>query len=68
MLLSGDVFYNPKMKNLRDISVLFVKFFSMPNDSLLDSTCATGVRGIRYIKEADIKKVIFLDINKDAAK
>ena len=68
LLLSGDVFYNPKMKKLRDISVLFVKFFSMPNDSLLDSTCATGVRGIRYIKEADIKKVIFLDINKDAAK
>ncbi|MGC8479217.1 MAG: tRNA (guanine(10)-N(2))-dimethyltransferase [Candidatus Micrarchaeia archaeon] len=67
ILLSGDVFYNPKMKMLRDISVLFVKFFSKPNDSLLDSTCATGVRGIRYIKEANIKKAIFLDINKDAA-
>ncbi len=68
LLLSGEVFYNPKMKNLRDISVLFVKFFSMSNDLLLDSTCATGVRGIRYIKEADIKKVIFLDINTKAAK
>jgi tRNA (guanine26-N2/guanine27-N2)-dimethyltransferase len=68
LLLSEDVFYNPKMKNLRNISVLFVKFFSKQDDSLLDSTCATGIRGIRYIKEAGIKKVIFLDINKDAAK
>ncbi len=65
--VSDDVFYNNKMKNLRDISVLFVKFFGDAQATVLDSTCATGIRGIRYLKEAGVKNVVFLDINKSAA-
>ncbi|MDE1869705.1 MAG: methyltransferase [Candidatus Micrarchaeota archaeon] len=61
-----NTFYNPKMRGLRDISVLFLKASKMTGYSLLDSTCATGVRGIRYILEADAGKCVFLDINKRA--
>ena len=65
IVLSENVFYNPKMKTLRDLSVLFVSYFNNEEMSLLDCTTATGVRGMRYIKEAKIKKVVFVDINKE---
>lgn len=64
-LSSEGAFYNPKMKELRDISVLFLKAVGAKGP-LLDSTAATGVRGIRYFKEAGIRGITFLDINKQA--
>ena len=60
------VFYNPKMKGLRDLSVAYVKSNAKSESSLLDSTSATGVRGIRYYLESGIKNVTFLEINKRA--
>ena len=61
------VFYNPKMKCLRDISVAFLNAFGEKGDSLIDCTSATGIRGIRYSKEAGISDLTFLDTNEKAA-
>ena len=55
------------MKGLRDISVLFLKSVAGKNCRLLDSTAASGIRGIRYAKETGIKHITMLDINKAAA-
>ncbi len=68
LLLSNTVFYNPKMKTLRDISVLFVKTLNEKDSSLLDCTAATGVRAIRYVKESDIQDITAIDINEEASK
>jgi tRNA (guanine26-N2/guanine27-N2)-dimethyltransferase len=65
---SEDVFYNPKMAKLRDISVLFLKATTGKDAKLLDCTAASGVRGIRYALEAGIKDATLLDINPEAAK
>ncbi len=65
--LSAGVFFNPKMKTLRDISVLFLDAAGLKG-RLLDCTAATGVRGIRYAKEAGFSDIVSLDINRDAAK
>ena len=65
--LSEDVFYNPKMKELRDLSVLFLKAVKAKG-RLLDATSATGIRGIRYAKEVGIKDIVCLDINEAAYK
>ncbi len=65
--LSDGVFYNPKMRELRDISVMFLKACKIdPKDAMLDSTSATGVRGIRYALEVKIRNVMFLDMNRGA--
>ncbi|MGC8662510.1 MAG: tRNA (guanine(10)-N(2))-dimethyltransferase [Candidatus Micrarchaeia archaeon] len=64
--LSDGVFFNPKMKGLRDLSVAYVKSTSIGENSLLDSTSATGVRGIRYYLESGIKNITFLEINRRA--
>ncbi|MDE1767845.1 MAG: methyltransferase [Candidatus Micrarchaeota archaeon] len=66
--LSKDVFYNPKMSSLRDISVTFLKAVSAKNKRVLDATAATGVRGIRYALESGAKEVTLLDMNRKAAK
>lgn len=66
--VSEDVFYNPKMGKLRDISVLFLKATTGRDARLLDCTAASGVRGIRYALEAGIKDATLLDINADAAR
>ncbi len=63
---SDGAFLNPKMSLLRDISVLFLKSLNAKGASLLDSTAATGIRGIRYGLEAGIERITFIDINKDA--
>ncbi|MDE1804799.1 MAG: hypothetical protein KGH59_03385 [Candidatus Micrarchaeota archaeon] len=59
-----NAFYNPKMKGLRDMSVLFLRAMGAKKYSVLDSTAATGIRGIRYRLEAGAGKVTLLDINK----
>ncbi len=55
------------MRSLRDISIAFVNSLGLVKPSLLDSTCATGIRGIRYAKEAGAGEVVLLDVNKKAA-
>ena len=65
---SGKAFLNPKMSMLRDISVLFLKALNQKDARLLDSTAATGIRGIRYSLEAGARDVTFIDINKDACR
>ena len=68
-LYTGDnVFYNPEMKTLRDVSVLFLKAISTKRKRVLDATAATGVRAIRYALEAGAKDVTLLDINARAAR
>ncbi len=62
-----EAFYNPKMTELRDISVAFLKVISTKDKKVLDSTAATGIRAIRYALEAGAKDVVLLDINKSAA-
>ena len=63
IIVNEGVFYNPKMKKLRDISVAFLIAAGAEGMHMLDSTSATGIRGIRYAKEAGIGEVLFLDIN-----
>jgi tRNA (guanine26-N2/guanine27-N2)-dimethyltransferase len=60
------VFYNPKMKGLRDISVAYLNSVSKGKETLLDSTPATGIRGIRYALEAGIDDITFVEINNSA--
>ncbi len=64
--IADGVFYNPKMSKLRDISVLFLRVLGGKDSKLLDTTAATGVRGIRYAKEAGMRYVTMLDINEKA--
>lgn len=62
----GSAFYNPKMKGLRDLSVLFLRAMEIKKYSLLDATAATGIRAIRYKLEANAGEITLLDINKKA--
>lgn len=55
------------MQYLRDISINFIKALGLKKPLLLDSTSATGIRGIRYAKEAGISDITFLDVNKTSA-
>lgn len=66
--VSDNVFYNPEMKLCRDISTILLKALSKNKklESVLDLTSATGIRGIRYMKEVGIKNGVFVDINKKA--
>ena len=64
--LSSGTFYNPKMKGLRDLSVLFLKQEGLRGKSVLDSTSASGIRAIRYALECGAKQPTLLDINKAA--
>ena len=64
--IGEGVFYNPKMRKLRDVSVIFLKAQPMKKAKLLDATAATGIRGIRYVLETGIKNVTMLDINPSA--
>ena len=64
--LSKGVFYNPEMEFCRDVSSLAVGALGGKLE-LLDSMCASGIRGIRYAKEnPNIARVTFLDANDHA--
>ena len=64
--INNTVFYNPRMTGLRDLSVSFLKAVGCKDKRVLDATAATGIRAIRYAKECKAKKVVALDINRDA--
>jgi len=65
-----DVFYNPRMKLNRDITVLVGRAFQRNVSRELiygDFFSATGIRGLRFLKEVPgIKKVLFNDLNPKA--
>ncbi|MEM3781873.1 MAG: tRNA (guanine(10)-N(2))-dimethyltransferase [Candidatus Micrarchaeaceae archaeon] len=64
---TDGAFYNSRMMRLRDLSVLAVRAFSGNKVNVLDSTAATGIRGIRYLLEAIPEgNATFLDISKKA--
>lgn len=66
-----EVFYNPVMKLNRDISVLLLNSISKNNLQIADPLAATGIRGIRFLKELNknnIKKIYINDHDKDAVK
>lgn len=62
------VFYNPRMKQNRDLSVLALKTLSsrLKKKMVLDGFCASGIRGIRYALEARLGPVTFLDASESA--
>ncbi|EET90092.1 MAG: hypothetical protein LVQ97_00550 [Candidatus Micrarchaeales archaeon] len=63
-------FMNPEARFSRDFSVAMVSYYTKelqhPNARLLDSTAATGIRAIRYCKEAGIRRATCLEINRSA--
>ncbi len=61
-----DSFLNPEARISRDISAAFVSALAEKGSSIVDSTAATGIRGIRYYNESGSKKVVFLDMNRKA--
>jgi len=63
-----DVFYNPVMKLNRDVSVLLLNSMNSKNLQIALPLAATGIRGIRFLKELDkgkIKNIVFNDYDKD---
>lgn len=62
-------FYNPAQEFNRDISVLVMKMFlgTTGEARLLETMSASGIRGIRYVKELDSNvHVFFNDINTES--
>lgn len=52
-----DVFYNPVMKFNRDISILLLDAVNKEKLNIALPLAGTGVRGIRFLKELDQKKI-----------
>lgn len=64
-----NAFLNSYSQLSRDISIAILdKEMKNKKIKLLDSTAATGIRGIRYFKELGIHDITFLDINELAYK
>ena len=65
------VFYNPIMKSNRDISVEVLKALNKKNLQIALPLAASGIRGIRFIKELPksmVKSITINDLNKQAVK
>jgi len=64
------VFFNPRMEFNRTVSSLAFGAAKglLEGAAVLDGLCATGPRGIRYLKEAGADKVTFVEANPDATK
>ncbi len=64
------VFYNPRMKLNRDISILALSVFAEEIKKpviIADTLAATGVRGVRYALEVpNVLEVLFSDLNPTA--
>ncbi len=69
---SDDVFYNPRMRICRDLSVLsalvFLENYNIKEGFVLDAFAASGIRGLRYLLEcrSHVGKVVFNDLNPKA--
>ncbi len=64
-IMDVPVFFNPKMKLNRDLSVLSLNYLAqeMNLETFLDLMSATGSRGLRVLVETPINEVHFNDIN-----
>lgn len=63
----NEAFLNPKALLSRDLSIAFINAVINKDSkglSAIDTTSATGIRGIRYYKETGIKNITMLEINK----
>jgi tRNA (guanine26-N2/guanine27-N2)-dimethyltransferase len=58
---SGGAFYNPKMRLNRDICVAMAKALGISD--YLDALSASGIRGLRVAKEAEVEKVVLNDVS-----
>jgi len=66
-----EVFYNPVMEFNRSVSVALLNSINNKKMQISDPLCASGVRGIRFLKElpkSKIEKIFFNDNNKKAIK
>lgn len=65
-----NVFYNPKMKINRDISLLVINSYFEKQISFCDPMSASGIREIRFLKKIPnkFKKLVVGDISKTAIK
>ncbi len=66
-----EVFYNPVMEFNRSVSVALLNSVDSKKMQIADPLCASGVRGIRFLKElpkSKIEKIFFNDNNKKAIK
>lgn len=61
-----EVFYNPSMEKSRDIFVSFLNSWADKDSRLLDGMAASGIRGIRAVKETQISEVTINDISESA--
>ncbi len=71
-IVSSDmpVFYNPKMRVNRDLTVLVLNYLCTKGKKLVvaDPLAASGVRSVRFLLESGcVEKVYLNDINPDAA-
>ncbi|MFN3814149.1 MAG: tRNA (guanine(26)-N(2))-dimethyltransferase [Aquificaceae bacterium] len=62
------VFYNPHMVLNRDMSLLVLMASGIKDPVVLDPMGASGIRSIRFLLEAKVKKVIYNDISPKAVK
>lgn len=65
----APVFYNPAMVNNRSISVIIVRAYLRllsRNGVLCEPFTGTGIRSIRYVKEAGVERVIAGDVDNAA--
>jgi len=62
----SEAFYNPAMEHQRNVTVACVRLAGAKE--ALDPLAATGVRGIRLLKEADVDSVVFNDASPAAIK
>jgi tRNA (guanine26-N2/guanine27-N2)-dimethyltransferase len=65
---ADGAFLNPKAAISREISIAFVKSVAKSSESVLDTTAATGIRGIRYRLDDGMSDVTLLEINSDSYK
>ncbi len=61
---SDGIFYNPRMKLNRDICVAMTK--SLGITDYLDALSASGIRGLRVSKEANVEHVTLNDVSHQA--
>lgn len=62
----SKVFYNPRMKINRDLTIIFLKSFFKKPIRILDGMAATGIRSLRILKEIEVEEIIINDISKDS--
>ncbi len=66
--ISKKVFYNPAMRLCRSMSSLAVGAIKDELE-VVDAFCASGIRGLRYVKEnKNVKALTFVDIEPEAIK